>query len=108
MSKKTARKPLSRDELISKCQAGPERIVDVAGVGPVRVRVPSFPRLVELRSSIQNEEDYKLAMVLASCPDLKAEDIEILRNGNGFAVAALVAAVTSLDKPVNDEDVGKP
>ena len=105
---KKARKHLSREELLAKFNAGPDRVVDVAGVGPIRVRVPNFARLIELKATCQSEDDYRLGMILASCPDLKAEDLEALRKGNGFAVAALVAAVTSLDKPLTDDDVGKP
>lgn len=106
MSRKAARNSLSRDELLAKLHAD-DRIVDVPGVGSVHVRVPSFQRLVEIKTQCESEDDYRLAMILASCPDLEAKDLEAIRTGNGFAVAALVNAVTSLDKPLTDDDVGK-
>lgn len=104
---KKQQRHLTRDELLKKLSAPPEQIVDVPGVGPVRLQTPTFSRLIELRATCENEEDYRMGMILAACPDLRAEDLSALKVGNGIAVAALVAAVTGMDKPVTDETVGK-
>jgi hypothetical protein len=99
---------LTRDELLAKLAAPPEQIVDVAGVGPVRIRVPDFQRLVALKSSVTGSEDEQAyALILASCPDLRPEDLDLLKRSRGMAIGALLSAIAEIDKPVTDETVGK-
>lgn len=101
--------PMSREQIIARINAGiaAEKVVTVPLLGAVRMVAPSFPRLVEVRLACSDESDSRLAMVLACCPDLKAEDLHALKNGNGLIVAALVAEAAKLAGSLTDDLVGK-
>ena len=99
---------LTRDELLAKLAVPPEQVIDVPGVGPVRIRVPDFERLIALRSSIAGtQEEQGYGLILASCPDLRPEDIDLLKKSRGMAIGALLSAIAEIDKPVTDDTVGK-
>jgi hypothetical protein len=106
MSKKQAQLPiLTGDQLRKRIAARAVQLVEVASLGGrVRVVRPSFERLVEIKSKNLNEADERLAVLAASCPDLSIDDLKLLKEGDGIAVASLLAAVT---KPITDDDVAK-
>lgn len=110
MTRKTDTPALSGDELrkrLAAAEAGGEKVVDVPLLGKVRVCVPTFERIIEIKMACQDEADTRLALVLASCPDLKPEDLSLLKRANGMVVASLVAAVVGEQGAITDSLVGK-
>ncbi|MEY2653339.1 MAG: hypothetical protein RLZZ524_366 [Pseudomonadota bacterium] len=101
--------PLSGDQLRARLRSGSgaEKLVNVPLIGTVRMVAPSFPRLVEIRMACQDEADSRLSMVLACCPDLRPDDLQLLKTGNGIIVASLVAEAAKLAGSLTDDLVGK-
>ena len=104
----TKKKPMNRDEMLKKIAAPPEKIVDVPGIGAIRIKVPNFERLMEIRGSILDKTEQTYSVILAHCPDLMPEDLDAIKAGSGLAVGALLTAISEIDKPLTDEAVGKP
>jgi hypothetical protein len=84
---------LTREEILAKHKAQ-IRLIDIPGwEGAVRVRPPAFPEIVRLKMQHADEAEFKIALAIASCVDLKSEDFQAIREGDGFAFSTMVNAV---------------
>jgi hypothetical protein len=100
--------PLSREALMKRLRAAEIRTIDVPMLGEIRVQMPSFARIVEIRAGHQGEDEFRFALAAAACVDLTAEDWTELRAGNnGLMMSALISAIYAADSPITDAIVGK-
>jgi hypothetical protein len=104
-----SKKPLSRQQLLDALKAAEVRVVDVPGLGPVRVQAPSWERIMAMRATNPEESSFQWCLAQACVPDLTPEDWASIRaNNNGFAMAALFNAIGGAQSPLTDDIVGKP
>lgn len=103
------KKPLTRVELLAKLRAPESKVIDVPLLGSVRVQVPTWERIMEIRAQTSgSEEDFRWALAMASVVDLAPEDWAQLRGkNNGAVIGSLLGALLAKDSPITDDLVGK-
>lgn len=95
-------KHLDRDEILARL-ACKERVVDIEGLGPLRIRSLSVGEAEALRQREQageiDETRLGLLTIVAACPDLEAEDVEALLASDMTLMTRLIEAVSGGDAP---------
>ena len=85
---------LSREQILSACKAIPTRIVDVPGIGGVKMQSVSFPDYLRIKQESDGDVATNAAMIVAQvCSDLNISDAYELQSGNGIKFATLYNAV---------------
>ena len=93
MTKKPQKEVLDRDALLAKLKNNILIVEIPEWDASIRVQPPTFPRIQLLRLEAPDDAEFRAALVIACCVDLKEEDLRVMREGNGFRFSELLNAV---------------
>jgi hypothetical protein len=89
MTKSKAVKQFSREDILAKLK-NQIIVVEIPEWGAtIRVQPVTFDRMIAMKTEHPIESDFKAALVVACCVDLQAEDVRLMKEGNGFQFATL-------------------
>lgn len=108
-AKETNQSPLTREQILSRCQTLPEQAVFVPAMrGHVLMQNVTFAEMVSLQENAPDKDTYKAMLMASVCKELSLEDAIKLQRGNGAAYAALYLAVEGyLNADFSDDAIKK-
>ena len=90
------KKYLSRVELLAKIKRAEPQVIDVPGVGGVRMQRVTNSVMGNIHMSATDGFERSMLLILETCCDLTEEDISALQECDSSAFAALASAVDAL------------